>query len=388
MNKAKQLYELQEVDLDIEHKTQALTQVKSQLGKDDDLVAARAALDSEKKRLADLEHQQKTSEWELNELGSKISVVEKKLYGGSVKNPRELTPFQQDMEILKAQRAENEDMADPFARYARDLSLRDLDHKTKLRYWACLIIYRKWLNSAEPDIASAKEFLADLRDKGYRQRSVILYYHVLRPFFESMGQILKVKLRRPKELPPYYDRGDIERLVAQAQKGLYHHSLEVRRRNATIILTLAYTGMRRSELVNLRVKHIDFERRLIFVRNGKGGKDRAIPMAERLLVPLRSQCDGKKAGERVFNVNERTVHGVVSSLAKACGLDGFHTHCLRHFFATQLVEKGANLRSVQQLLGHESLETTAVYLSVTARHLREAVDLLDKNVSTPLMLQA
>lgn len=109
MNKAKQLYELQEVDLDVEHKTQALTQVKSQLGKDDDLVAARAALDLGKKHLADLEHQQKTSEWELTELGSKISVVEKKLYGGSVKNPRELTPFQQDMEILKGQRAERED---------------------------------------------------------------------------------------------------------------------------------------------------------------------------------------------------------------------------------------------------------------------------------------
>ena len=109
MNKAKQLYELQEVDLNIEHKTQALTQVRSQLGKDDDLVAARAALDSEKKRLVDLEHQQKTEEWELNELGAKISAVEKKLYGGSVKNPRELTPFQQDLEILKTQRGERED---------------------------------------------------------------------------------------------------------------------------------------------------------------------------------------------------------------------------------------------------------------------------------------
>jgi len=109
MNKAKQLYELQEVDLDIEHKTQSLTQVKSQLGKDDDLVAARTALDSQKKHLADLEHQQKSSEWELNELGSKISAVEKKLYGGSVKNPRELIPFQQDLELLKVQRSERED---------------------------------------------------------------------------------------------------------------------------------------------------------------------------------------------------------------------------------------------------------------------------------------
>jgi uncharacterized protein len=139
MNKAKQLYELQEVDLDIEHKTQALTQVKSQLGKDDDLVAARAALDSQKKRLAELERQQKTSEWELSELGSKISVVEKKLYGGSVKNPRELTPFQQDLEILKSQRAEREDkllalMMDVDSLH-QDIGLKKSDFEKMEREW-------------------------------------------------------------------------------------------------------------------------------------------------------------------------------------------------------------------------------------------------------------
>jgi hypothetical protein len=109
MNKAKQLYELQEVDLDIEHKTQSLAQVRGQLGKDDDLVAARAAFDSQKKHLADLEHQQKTDEWELNDLAAKVALVDKKLLGGSMKNPKELMAFQQDLEILKRQRAERED---------------------------------------------------------------------------------------------------------------------------------------------------------------------------------------------------------------------------------------------------------------------------------------
>jgi predicted nucleic acid-binding Zn-ribbon protein len=109
MNKAKQLHELQEVDLEIQHKAEVLTQVKSQLGKDDDLVAARSAIDTAKKHLADLEHQQKTEDWELDYLGSKIAAVEKKLYGGSMKNPRELTGFQQDLDMLKAQRGERED---------------------------------------------------------------------------------------------------------------------------------------------------------------------------------------------------------------------------------------------------------------------------------------
>jgi predicted nucleic acid-binding Zn-ribbon protein len=109
MNKVKQLYELQEVDLEIQRKTEALAQVRSQLGKDDDLVAARSAYDMTKKHLADLEHQQKTEEWELSELGAKIAVVEKKLFGGSLKNPKELMAFQQDLDILKTQRGERED---------------------------------------------------------------------------------------------------------------------------------------------------------------------------------------------------------------------------------------------------------------------------------------
>lgn len=109
MNKAKQLYELQEVDLEIQRKTEALAQVNSQLGKDDDLVAARAAFDAVKKHLADLEHQQKTLEWDTNDLSAKIAPVEKKLYGGSVHNPRELTGLQQDLQMLKSQREEKED---------------------------------------------------------------------------------------------------------------------------------------------------------------------------------------------------------------------------------------------------------------------------------------
>ena len=74
MTKANQLYELQEVDLSIERKTETLTQLRSQLGKDDDLVSVRAALDTARKHLADLEQQQHTAEWGVDDLGKKISL--------------------------------------------------------------------------------------------------------------------------------------------------------------------------------------------------------------------------------------------------------------------------------------------------------------------------
>jgi predicted nucleic acid-binding Zn-ribbon protein len=109
MSKAKQLHELQEIDLDIERKTKTLAQIGSRLGKDDDLVAARAALDTALKHQIDLEHQQRTAEWGVDELGTKIAAEEKKLYEGSVKNPRELMSLQHEIELIKGQHGEREE---------------------------------------------------------------------------------------------------------------------------------------------------------------------------------------------------------------------------------------------------------------------------------------
>jgi predicted nucleic acid-binding Zn-ribbon protein len=109
MSKAKQLHELQEIDLDIERKTKTLAQIRSHLGKDDDLVAARAALDTALKHRIDLEHQQRTAEWGVDELGTKIAAEEKKLYEGSVKNPRELMSLQHEIELIKGQHGEREE---------------------------------------------------------------------------------------------------------------------------------------------------------------------------------------------------------------------------------------------------------------------------------------
>ena len=109
MTKAKQLYELQEIDLDIERKTETLTQLKSQLGKDDDLVSVRTALDTARKHLADLEHQQHTAEWGVDDLVTKITLEEKKLYEGSLKNPRELMNLQHEIDLLKERRRQQEE---------------------------------------------------------------------------------------------------------------------------------------------------------------------------------------------------------------------------------------------------------------------------------------
>jgi len=131
---------------------------------------------------------------------------------------------------------------EPFSQYHDDLFNRDFAPETKLRYWQVVITYRRWLGDRSPDIAAAKEFLAWLSTRGYRPRSILLYYHALRLFFDFLGQPLKLKLRKPKELPPYHDQSDVEQLIAQAERGLRGQRPWQKQRNKTLILTLACTG--------------------------------------------------------------------------------------------------------------------------------------------------
>lgn len=186
-------------------------------------------------------------------------------------------------------------MANPFEAYQRELRQSDRDPSTINRYVQMLDSYRQWLGDRQPDTTTAKEFLAYLRDRGYAPASVRLYYHALKQFLKFLGQPLKLKLRRVETLPPYYDRGDVEALIHQAEIGLYHETKRQRQRNQALILTLAFSGVRKAELLNLVVSDIDFNQRRIRVRQGKGRKDRVIPMAQRLVIPLRQECLNKSA---------------------------------------------------------------------------------------------
>ncbi|HIO62924.1 MAG TPA: hypothetical protein EYN37_01625, partial [Dehalococcoidia bacterium] len=88
-------------------------------------------------------------------------------------------------------------------------------------------------------------------------------------------------------------------------------------------------------------------------------------------------CEGFEPFQKVFGLSYRSLGLKISDWAKKANVP-LHTHSFRHYFATKLVEKGANIRVVQELLGHSSLNTTQVYLSVTANHLEEAIGLLDE----------
>ena len=111
MGVTKQLYQLQEVDLELESNEQALRQMVSQLGESQAIVRVQTKLSMEQQQLDDLAHQQRSAEWEIDDLVNKLTAVEEQLYSGRIRNPKELTNLQHEVEMLKTKRDQMEDKA-------------------------------------------------------------------------------------------------------------------------------------------------------------------------------------------------------------------------------------------------------------------------------------
>jgi len=158
---------------------------------------------------------------------------------------------------------------------------------------------------------------------------------------------------------------------------------------ARAILMLLYsTGIRRSELVQLRVEDIDSKRMVIHIRQGKGGKDRDVPLCPKLLETLREYWKVKKSKTWLFprGITKRgedhlTDKAVWYACAEAARHAGFKKrvspHMLRHSFATHLLENGADLPTIQILMGHADLEATSIYLHLSRRHLEKTINPLE-----------
>ena len=129
-------------------------------------------------------------------------------------------------------------------------------------------------------------------------------------------------------------------------------------------------------IANLLVSHIAFEANRIIVMTGKGAKDRTILMGYNLKSKLLELCAGKKANEKVFGFKAVSLGMKIKEWGDKAAMP-IKAHSLRHYFATNLMERGANIKQVQELLGHESLATTQIYLSLMADHLEDAIQLLE-----------
>jgi integrase/recombinase XerD len=215
--------------------------------------------------------------------------------------------------------------------------------------------------------------------------TVGLHVAALRFFFVRVlkRRALREELPTPKRhrrLPTVLSPEEVRRLIAGA-KNLYHR---------TMLLTLYGAGLRRSELCHLKVGHIDSQRMVLRVERGKGGVDREVPLSPTLLTALREYYrwmrpqtylfPGTKDGWRADKpITPRVIWDAVRFAARAAGIDRrVSPHTLRHSYATHLLEAGADLRTIQVLLGHADLTHTTIYLHLSPRHLQAAPNPLEQ----------
>ena len=248
-----------------------------------------------------------------------------------------------------------------FSDYINDRPLGEITH----------IILRTWL--------------ANLRKKGYKKSTIARKLASLRSFFKFAvreGYIdtnPAVSLSTPKQekkLPTFLTIDEVIKLIEAP-----HDEDKNGLRDKAILETLYSTGIRVGELVSLNVEDVDFIGGIIKVK-GKGKKERIIPIGDKALKAIRNYLDRRKViskqsrslflNTRGKRINPRSVCRIVDKYIKMVSKkQGVSPHTLRHSFATHLLDRGADLRSVQELLGHANLSTTQIYTHISSRRLKE-----------------
>jgi integrase/recombinase XerD len=270
------------------------------------------------------------------------------------------------------------------------LSAARLAPRTVDAYRRDLLHFARWLDGA-PSEASAEQvaaYVARLRADGLAATTIARRIAALRSFYRhqvllgarSDNPAAELELpRRRRALPKTLSPGEVERLI-EAAAGTSPRAL----RDRALVELLYGAGLRVSEAVGLERAALDLERR--FVRTiGKGSKERIVPVGReavealrRYLARGRPYLDKRHRPELFLNakggpLTRAGAFLILRKLAESAGLEPerVHPHLLRHSFATHLLEGGADLRSVQEMLGHADLATTELYTHVSDRRRRE-----------------
>ena len=246
----------------------------------------------------------------------------------------------------------------------------------------------------EKDVASVdhlmlRKFLAEMRARNYAKRTIARKLASLRSFFRFLYREGHIKAnpitaistpKLDKKLPIVLDEGKVATLLQCPPEddifGL---------RDRALLETIYSAGIRVSELVGLDVRNVDLIGEVIKVF-GKGSKERMVPIGAPAASAIRKYLDKRgeaKArdknavflGKNGTRLRDRSVRRIIDKHMRACSLaEHISPHSLRHSFATHMLDRGADLRSVQELLGHANLSTTQIYTHVTMERLKSVYD--------------
>ncbi|MFA5022295.1 MAG: site-specific tyrosine recombinase/integron integrase [Patescibacteria group bacterium] len=265
-----------------------------------------------------------------------------------------------------------------FAALEKELKIRNFSPKTV----KCYLYYNQDLIKycqkdprfvKEADIRQYLEYLS--KEREVSGATIRLALNALKFYYVNIQRrrfnyLMFGKLpKRPKRLPVVLSKNEISRLLNSVLNA--RHKL---------ILALMYSaGLRVSEVVQLRVGDIDLDNKILWVREGKGKKDRQSIISEKLVFVLSKLVKNKSAGEYLFSGQKFNSHLTTRSaekifqnaLVQADIKKQANCHSLRHSFATHLLEAGTDIRYIQTLLGHSSLQTTQIYTKVSNKYLSQ-----------------
>ncbi len=226
-----------------------------------------------------------------------------------------------------------------------------------------------------------RSFIRDILGFGYARTSAARKLSAIKGWLVylmdrgEIGSDPSMGIRGPKlpsVLPRALPREDVSMMLEKGVEGENFH------RDRAVLELLYGSGLRIAEVASIRWGDLDVVERWIRIK-GKGNKERIVPLGSYSIKALEEwkQCPSEP-GEFLFpgrnggHITVRTISRIVKKAAMRVGLSGVTPHMLRHSFATHMLEGGASLRVLQELLGHESLATTQRYLTVTAEHLKKS----------------
>lgn len=231
-------------------------------------------------------------------------------------------------------------------------------------------------------------FLHGRMNRHWSNNTYLCFYKSLLVFFRwcqtekyldhnPISEIEKPKLE--KKLPPKLTKQQAFRLLEAVYNYPYDYTF-LRYRNHAMFSMFIFAGLRKNELLSLKLTDMDIENLTIFIRQGKGSKDRIIPMSFTLAQSLKQYLVERKRLNKTcpeffaslnhnIGLTETGLKRIVETIRKASGVF-FTVHKLRHTFATLMLEGGCDIYSLSRMMGHSDIKTTTIYLFASAEHLR------------------
>jgi site-specific recombinase XerD len=214
----------------------------------------------------------------------------------------------------------------------------------------------------------------------YHKNFVVFFRWCHENGYMSSNPALDIELPKlEKRIPPKLTKQEALRLLEVAYNYPYKYHF-LRHRNRAIFATFLFTGLRRQELLTLKLMDVDIENRSLFVRQGKGNKDRVIPICDSLIEILDRYLVERRRLKKTcpefftslnhnMGFSSTGLRRLVGVIRQVSGIK-FSAHKLRHTFATLMLEGGCDIYSLSRMMGHSDIKTTTIYLAASAEHLR------------------